>query len=128
MTQNEFERLVEEAVLALPPHLRDRLDNVGFVIEDRARRAKATEVGITIDEHLLGLYEGISQIERGSDYFGVLPDKITIFRQPIEEMAEDEADLAELVRDVVWHEIGHHFGFDDAELEALEEQRRGKVI
>lgn len=125
MNIEEFERLVEDAVLALPEHLRTRLDNVGFVVEERARRAKEHEVGIMLDECLLGLYEGVSHLERGADYFGVLPDKITIFREPHEAMARDEGlDLAEFVRETVWHEIGHHLGFDDDEIHAIEERRR----
>lgn len=123
MERSTFERLVEDALDALPAHLRGEMDNVGIVIEDKVRRKKASEVGIHAGETLLGLYEGVPKSERGPNYFGVAPDKITIFRQALEEEAEDDADLADLVKDVVWHEIGHHFGFDDAELEDLERKR-----
>lgn len=124
MERRDFEWLVEDAVDALPEHLRTAMDNVGIVIEDRPRRKKASEVGIHSGEMLLGLYEGVPKSERGAGYFGVAPDKITIFRQALEEEAEDDRDLAELVRDVVWHEIGHHFGFEDPELEELERKRK----
>jgi len=124
MEQAEFEGLVAEAIAALPPVIRQAFDNVAFVIEDRARRRKAAEVGIRVDEVLLGLYEGIPKIERGSWYGGVLPDKITIFRAPIEKLAGGDAvKLKDLVRDVVWHEIGHHLGFNERQLRALERKR-----
>jgi predicted Zn-dependent protease with MMP-like domain len=124
MDRDEFEKLVAEAIAALPLTIRQAFDNVGFVIEDRARRQKAAEVGIRVDEVLLGLYEGVPKIERGSWYGGVLPDKITIFRQPIEELAGgDAAELQELVCEVVWHEIGHHLGFNERQLRALEKKR-----
>jgi len=76
-------------------------------------------------ETLFGLYEGVPRAERGSGYFGVLPDKITIFKQPLEEQsAGDERRLEQLLRDVVLHEIGHHLGFDNEELGAIERRRK----
>jgi len=124
MDEKGFEQLVEDAVAALPERLRGAMDNVGIVIEREVRRKKAGEVGIKVGEVLLGLYEGVPLDHRGPNYFGVAPDKITIFRGTIEQMAEDDSDLAELVKDVVWHEIGHHFGFDEDELRRLERKRR----
>ncbi len=124
MEQSEFEKLVAEGIAALPLTIRQAFDNLAFVIEDRARRRKAAEVGIRVDEVLLGLYEGIPKIERGSWYGGVLPDKITIFRRPIEKLAGgDPEKLKGLVREVVWHEIGHHLGFNERQLRALERKR-----
>lgn len=131
MDQDAFEQLIDEALAALPENIRGALDNLAFVVEPRARRKKADEVGIRIDETLLGLYEGIPKIERGSWYGGVLPDKITIFQQPIEKMADGDAiKLKELVREVVWHEVGHHLGFGEKRLRAIERKRgrrRGAV-
>ena len=79
---------------------------------------------------LLGLYEGIPKTKRGAGYFGVLPDKITIFQQPIEELAgHDEKKLKKLIYEVVWHEVGHHLGFDEKEIRALEaKKKRQKTI
>lgn len=121
MKTSDFEKLVQAAIMALPENIRGALDNLGFVVERKARRKKAGEIGIRVDEVLLGLYEGIPQIERGAGYFCVPPDKITIFQEPIEEMAgNDEAALRGLVQDVVWHEIGHHLGFGEKKLRSLE--------
>lgn len=125
MRREMFERLVADAVAALPSRAREAMKNVDIVIERRPRRRKADEVGIKRDEVLLGLYEGIPLIERDAGYFGALPDKITIFQQSIERFSDGNADkVTELVREVVWHEIGHHFGLSDPELRALEEERK----
>lgn len=125
MIKFEFEKLVRGAIEAMPRHIRDAMDNVAFVIEKETRRKKAKEIGIKLDEVLLGLYEGVPRIKRGSGYFGVLPDKITIFQRPLEELAGgDENKLKRLIHEVVWHEIGHHLGFDEKEIRALEIKKR----
>mgnify|MGYP001608271029 FL=1 len=100
------------------------MNNVAFVVERVARPKKAKEIGIKINEALLGLYEGVPKTKRGAGYFGVLPDKITIFQQPLEELTgRDENKLKRLVYEVVWHEVGHHLGFDEKEIRALEAKK-----
>ena len=100
-----------------------------IVIEQESRRKKSSEVSIKRGETLLGLYEGIPLIQRGSGYFWVLPDKITIFQKSIEELsARDEEKIAMLVREVMWHEIGHHFGLSDSELDIIEKKRKKPVL
>lgn len=107
-TQRQFERWIAEAVEALPQRLRAKLSNVGFVLEEGSPRGR-----------LLGLYHGIPLPARGY-YSGVLPDKITIYQRPIERQAKSPEELPALVRHVVWHEVGHHFGFSDRALVPLE--------
>ena len=125
MIKKEWAKSVREAVEALPEETQRAMENVAFVLEGKARRKKAREVGIRRDETLLGLYEGVPKIKRGAGYFGVLPDKITLFRQPLEELAGGDADkLRRLIQDVVWHEVGHHLGFDEPSIRALERKRR----
>ncbi|PIW35380.1 MAG: hypothetical protein COW25_00055 [Candidatus Nealsonbacteria bacterium CG15_BIG_FIL_POST_REV_8_21_14_020_37_12] len=128
MKRNYFEQLIREAVAALPEHGKKAMDNVSFVVEKEARRKKRKEIGIKVNEVLLGLYEGVPKTNR-ENYFGVLPDKITIFQQPIEELAgRDEKKLKKLIYEVVWHEVGHHLGFDEKEIRALEtKKRKGKI-
>ncbi len=109
-TRRQFERWIVEAIKALPPHLRAKLSNVGFVLEEGSTRSR-----------LLGLYHGIPLPTR-NHYSGVLPDKITIYRRPIERQAGSPAAVPALVRHVVWHEVGHHFGFSDRALVPLERQ------
>ena len=101
------------------------MDNVAFTVERQTRQKKAKEIGIKVNEMLLGLYEGVPKTKRGASYFGVLPDKITIFQQPIEELAgRDEKRLKKLIYEVVWHEVGHHLGFDEKEIRALETKKK----
>lgn len=127
MKRNNFEQLIREAISALPEHGRKAMDNVAFIVEKEVRHKKAKEISILVNEVLLGLYEGIPKTKRGSNYFGVLPDKITIFQQPIEELAgRDEKKLKRLIYEVVWHEVGHHLGFDEKEIRALEAKKRKK--
>lgn len=124
MNKKHFEQLVREGIAALPAHAKTAMENVAFVVEGEARRKKANEVGIKVNEVLLGLYEGIPKTERGTGYFGVLPDKITIFRKPIEAVAgRDEKALKKLIYEVVWHEVGHHLGFDEPGIRALEAKK-----
>jgi len=103
-----FIRLVEEAVESIPEEFRERLTNVDFVVEETPR-----------GDEVLGLYQGVPLTERGAGYFGVLPDRIVLFRRPIEARARSDAELAELVREVVIHEVAHYFGIDDDRLDEL---------
>ena len=100
---------------SLPGPLLDRLDNVEITVED-VPPADALEDGQEIV--LLGLYQGVPQTERG---WGdpMLPDRITIYRRPLELRALGRIDLAELVRETVVHEIAHHFGIDDDRLDEM---------
>ena len=123
----EFEQYIRIAVAALPERIKTALENVEFIVEEEVRALHASEAGIRMHEILLGLYKGIPKIKRGSGYFGVLPDKITIFQKPIEELAgHNERKIKELVREVVWHEIGHHLGFDEKAIRAVERKRSAR--
>ena len=109
MSAARFEELVADALDTVPPALMDMLDNVVILVEER-------DPG---DPHLLGLYEGYALTERGSDYAGVLPDRILIFRRPILAMCDTPEEVVEEVRITVVHEIAHHFGIDDKRLHDL---------
>jgi predicted Zn-dependent protease with MMP-like domain len=109
-----FERLVDDAMSAVPRELLDRLDNVQVVVED----VPPGDVLGEGDEVLLGLYQGVPATERpwGAP---LLPDRITVYRFPLEARATTKAELEALVRDTVVHEIAHHFGIDDDRLDDL---------
>jgi predicted Zn-dependent protease with MMP-like domain len=119
MDKNDFEKLVLEALEALPEKFQKKLENVAIVVEE----------GMPPNQDLLGLYHGIPHTRRGPGYTMVLPDKITIWKGMIEAIARDEKEIPALVRRVVWHEIGHHFGFDEKEIRKLEKkwEREGKI-
>ncbi len=112
MNREEFEKLINDAVEALPKRIRSKLNNVEIVLEE----------GDSPNNSLFGLYHGVSQLHRGSAYgmAPTLPDKITIWKGTIERFAQGESAIPNLVRRVVWHEIGHHFGFDEEAIRKLE--------
>jgi predicted Zn-dependent protease with MMP-like domain len=112
-----FYTLVERALEGLPPELARLLDNVAIVVDDWPDYSTPLVAGGP-GETLYGLYEGVPLTERGTGYYGFLPDKITIFRGPLERDFATHA-LEEQVRITVVHEIAHHFGFDEEHLEEL---------
>lgn len=109
-----FEDVVAAALDEVPPDIAARLDNLVVVVQDEPRRDQDPH-----GEGLLGLYEGVSLADRGIDYYGVMPDTITIFRRPHLRLGLTEEDLRAEVRTTVLHEIGHHLGIDDRRLHEL---------
>ena len=103
----DFERLVQDVVDSLPEQFRKAMSNVEIVVEDEPPPGT----------HYLGLYQGVPLTARTHWYAFALPDKISIYRGPIERLSgDDQARLAAEVRHVVLHEIAHHFGISDARL------------
>ena len=121
MTRTEFEDLVESALKKLPRPFRQKLKNIAVVVEDWADDETLEDVGIEPPDTLYGLYRGIDLTRRDSSYGNVLPDTIHIYQGPIEEDCADPEEMAELVRDVVMHEVGHYFGLDDETMEDIEQ-------
>lgn len=115
MPRGRFLRLVRRALAGLPPPFRERLSNVDVVVKRRPGLDDRREADLPPGETLYGLYSGVPLTER-SDYGFVLPDKITIFQEPLEHDFPDEAELVEEVRKTVLHEIAHHFGISDEKL------------
>ena len=123
MTEREFEKLVREGLSAIPEKFVRMLKNVAVVIAEEPTREQREVAELEENETLLGLYEGIPQVKRDGGYFGVLPDKITIFKKPILEAAETPEEIREIVKETVWHEIAHHFGMEEDEVSRAEERR-----
>ena len=109
MTRERFEELVGDALDLIPPKFVAAMDNVVVLVEDRNPDG----------ENLLGLYHGIALTERTSNYGGVLPDRITIYREPILSICDTEDEVVDQVAITVVHEIAHHFGIDDHTLHEL---------
>ena len=120
MNREKFELLVERALRKLPRDFKARIANVAVVVEDWADEATLSEMGIEPPDTLYGLYRGIDLTRRDAAYGNVLPDTIHIYQGPIEEDCADEEEMAELVRDVVIHEVGHYFGLDDETMDDIE--------
>ena len=117
-SEEEFERLVADALDEIPPELGREMDNVAVVVEEWPTPRQLASVGA--GGTLLGLYEGIPITKRGPmSYAGVSPDRITIFRGPLTRLARDDADLARRVRVTVLHEVGHYFGMSDDRLREM---------
>jgi predicted Zn-dependent protease with MMP-like domain len=105
-----FEDHVRSALESLPAELREAMSNVEIVVEDENRE----------DPDLFGLYLGVPLVDRGESYAGALPDKIAVYRIPLEEeFGHDPELLEEEIRITVVHEIAHHFGIDEDRLAEL---------
>ncbi len=117
-SQSGFERLVGSALDTLPAGVQRLLEDVAIVIDDLPTPEQLRENELDDDETLYGLYEGTPATLYGSDWVP-LPNKITLFRLPLEEDFPDPDDLAEQVRVTVLHELAHHAGIDDDRLETL---------
>lgn len=127
MEDKEFLKLVDEGLDALPKEIRERMKNVAIVIADEPTPEQKEDNDHADDSVVFGLYEGVPQTERGLEDTPLLPDKITIFKLPILSAYSDKKDIAKCVENTVWHEIAHHFGMEEDEVER-EEKRRGKVL
>lgn len=110
MSPLEFEAVVEATLDALPDWVVEQIDNLHLVVEEEP----PAHLG-----DVLGVYEGISLLDRAADYWGALPDRIVIFRQPHLRMGLSETELRREIRKTVLHEIGHHIGIDDDRLTEL---------
>ena len=121
MTRGQFEAVVERALRGLPRAFRDKLVNIAVVVEDWADDETLEEMGIEPPDTLYGLYRGVDLTHRDSSYGNVLPDTVTIYQGPIEEDCADEAEMEEVIRDTVVHEIGHYFGLDDETMHRIED-------
>jgi predicted Zn-dependent protease with MMP-like domain len=114
--------LAERAFAAIPPSLRRHVGNVSITVEDLADDTLIAEMGLDSPWELTGLYHGTPLGERSALDVAPMPDRIVLYRQAILfEWVELGEDLFRLVRNVLIHEIAHHFGFSDAEIEKLEQ-------
>jgi len=118
MDAKRFSRLVSRALDNLPDEFVDIMDNVEVLVEDYP--APAQHKGSKRTE-LLGLYEGVPLTERDTHYGLVLPDKITIFQKPIEAICRTDSEIINQVEKTVRHEVAHHFGMTDAQLDEIEQ-------
>lgn len=124
ISDEQFEAMVNAGIDAIPEKFAAKLDNVAITWQDSPDFWQRTKMRLKPWQSLFGLYEGIPKTKRGSNYSLVLPDKITIFRRTLASVAENEEELARMVKNTVWHEVGHHFGLSDAEISRLEQNHQ----
>lgn len=125
MEHEQFEKLVEEGFEKLPQWVRDKIKNVALLVEDEPSKEDRKAQDLSNDETLLGLYKGIPLSARG-DMYGIgmtMPDTITLYQIPIEEVAEEDGlPVVQVIADTIWHEFAHHFGMDEGEVRARERE------
>jgi predicted Zn-dependent protease with MMP-like domain len=122
----EFEMAARAVLARLPALFRDGLRDIVLRVEEFATAEQLASVGLYDPWDLTGLYEGVPLTERSQEDSGIMPPMITLFRQPLlEEMADTGVSFVALVRHVVIHEAGHHFGLSDEDMHALEDSVTG---
>jgi predicted Zn-dependent protease with MMP-like domain len=120
MDRVRFEELVREAIDDLPAQFAERLSNVAIVIEDEPAPELLRSLGLhPRRETLFGLYQGVPLDERGDNFAGALPDKISIYYRPLHRSFRTPRRIRREIRKTLIHEIAHHFGMYDDEIEDL---------
>lgn len=113
-----FERLVDRALAGIPDPFHAALEEVAVIVEDEPTPDQLRDNGLGPDDTLYGLYEGVPRTEYAADW-AISPNRITLFRWPLEDDFPDRADLEAEVRMTVIHELAHHLGIDDERLDEL---------
>lgn len=120
VSQKQFEDFVGEALDSLPKRYQDHLNNVVIMVEDDPSPEQRVKLNLHSGQSLYGLYEGIPLTRRGNNYSFVLPDRITIFKNPTEASVDSIDELKEHIRHTVWHEVAHFYGLDHIDIDARE--------
>lgn len=121
VSKADFARYVEQAIAELPARFAELIDEVPVQIERRPTRRMLRSLGLEEDELLLGLYQGVSLMDRveGEGRGSPVPNHILIFQEDCELASDSEADLVREIRTTVLHELGHHLGMDEDDLDAI---------
>jgi len=119
VSDEQFASVIADAVASLPKDHRDAIQNVAVVYADEPTEEQRVQLELRNDQTLFGLYEGVPLAQRnGVTSYG--PDKITIFKRPIEYVSDSLASLQEQVHHTVWHEVAHYFGLNHQQIHDLE--------
>jgi predicted Zn-dependent protease with MMP-like domain len=110
MTREKFEHLTEEALRSIPGKFKRFFDNLSVMVEDYNPRSR----------YILGIYHGVPYKHRGPYYGNVAPDVIVLYQRAIEDICRSEEEVKDQIQKVLIHEIGHYFGFSEAELREVE--------
>ena len=119
LTDEQFDALITRAMDELPQEYIRGLENVAILMADEPTPDQVQQMKLQ-GKLLLGLYEGVPAIQRGSGWSGMLPDKITLFKNEIIAATHDEASLFEQIKRTLWHEIAHYYGLDHEQMHSLE--------
>jgi predicted Zn-dependent protease with MMP-like domain len=124
ISDKEFEKLIGEVMDELPPHYANSMNNVAITYEGNPSAEQRKKLKLRGNDTLFGLYEGVPLPERGSGYNLVLPDKITLFKNPLLSAARDKKDFKAKLKHTLWHELAHHFGLDHEHIYDAEDRAR----
>lgn len=119
VSDERFQELINRALESLPGDHAKNIKNVAILYEDEPTPRQREELKLRGDQTLLGLYEGVPLSQR-QGMARLLPDKITLFKNPLQTQANDEAGLQEAIRHTLWHEIAHYYGLDHPKIHELE--------
>jgi predicted Zn-dependent protease with MMP-like domain len=121
LTEEQFKEYLAEAIDRIPKPYSDRLQNVAFILEDDPTPQQRQQLNLYPNETLFGLYEGVPLPHRGG-MMKLLPDKITIFKNPLEAASATQRDLMYNIGHTVWHEVAHYFGLDHQKIHELDKK------
>ncbi|HEY1645151.1 MAG TPA: metallopeptidase family protein [Candidatus Saccharimonadales bacterium] len=119
VSDQEFHELINQAMSTLPKEHVKNLKNIALLVEDLPTPDQRVKLKLNGDQTLLGLYEGVPLSQR-QGVQKVLPDKITLFKTPLESQANSLNELKEQIRHTLWHEMAHYYGLDHPAIRALE--------
>lgn len=119
VSDEQFGKFMEEGMAAIPALYKKHLQNVAFIVEDYPTQEQRVKLNLYPNETLFGLYEGVPLPGRNGS-LKLLPDKITIFKKPMEAASQDVAELKECVCHTIWHEVAHYYGLDHKRIHQLD--------
>ena len=125
ISQAEFEEYINDGIAAMPKLYQTKLDNVAFLTEDYPTPEQRLRLNLYPNETLFGLYEGVPLPQRNGT-LKLLPDKITIFKKPIEFVSQTKDDVKEQVKHTIWHEVAHYYGLDHRRIHELDSKQNNK--
>ena len=123
-TDDEFDAMITRAMDELPQHYIAGLKNVVITFENDPSEEQRRRQNLQAWQTLFGLYEGIPRTQRGNNYNLVLPDKITLFKNPLQQASGDVSQLQENIKRTLWHEIAHYYGLGHDRIHALEDKSK----
>lgn len=123
VSDEQFEKYLQEAIDSIPKPYVDHIENVAFILEDDPTAEQRIRLKLYPNETLFGLYEGVPLPARGGAT-KLLPDKISIFKNPLLLASTDKKDLRDKIGHTVWHEVAHYFGLDHQRIHQLDAKRR----
>jgi predicted Zn-dependent protease with MMP-like domain len=119
LSEKDFDRIVKKAIRSIPEEIQQYLDNIVISVKKRPSKKMLQEMGLSPEEPLLGVYDGVSLMDRSATSPPLFPDSIILFQEPLEEMCETIQELEEEIEITVVHEVAHFVGISEERLEEL---------